>query len=467
MELLLYICLIGIAVLAVLLFVLHLGDNKKNAAMMAELKLMKQELSASTQNQVSSLSTVLSDSQKTFMELQNMRLQELNQSMSSRQDVLAANINTLIKQMDERMLKVNELNTANNEMVRRQLFETSSQLEEKVNVLTRQNEDKMEQMRTTLEQKITEMQADNGKRLEEMRVTVDEKLQDTLEKRISKSFQLVSERLEQVYKGLGEMQTLAAGVGDLKKVLGNVKTRGILGEIQLGAILKEILAPEQFEENVATKKGSKNVVEFAIKMPADNDRFVYLPIDSKFPSEPYVKLLDAYDTGDKEQINAAGKLLDTAIKQNAKDIRDKYIDAPNTTDFAIMFLPFEGLYAEVVRRGLIEVLQRDYKINIAGPTTMAALLNSLQMGFKTLAIQKRSSEVWDVLGAVKTEFEKVGDVLSNTQSKLDLAQKELDKLVGVRTRQIQKRLSSVTSLDESASAQMIENTMVFAEESEE
>lgn len=233
MELLLYICLIGIAVLAVLLFVLHLGDNKKNAAMMAELKLMKQELSASTQNQVSSLSTVLSDSQKTFMELQNMRLQELNQSMSSRQDVLAANINTLIKQMDERMLKVNELNTANNEMVRRQLFETSSQLEEKVNVLTRQNEEKMEQMRTTLEQKITEMQADNGKRLEEMRVTVDEKLQDTLEKRISKSFQLVSERLEQVYKGLGEMQTLAAGVGDLKKVLGNVKTRGILGEIQL------------------------------------------------------------------------------------------------------------------------------------------------------------------------------------------------------------------------------------------
>lgn len=448
MELLLYICLIGIAVLAVLLFVLHLGDNKKNAAMMAELKLMKQELSASTQNQVSSLSTVLSDSQKTFMELQNMRLQELNQSMSSRQDVLAANINTLIKQMDERMLKVNELNTANNEMVRRQLFETSSQLEEKVNVLTRQNEEKLEQMRTTLEQKITEMQADNGKRLEEMRVTVDEKLQDTLEKRISKSFQLVSERLE-------------------KKVLGNVKTRGILGEIQLGAILKEILAPEQFEENVATKKGSKNVVEFAIKMPADNDRFVYLPIDSKFPSEPYVKLLDAYDTGDKEQINAAGKLLDTAIKQNAKDIRDKYIDAPNTTDFAIMFLPFEGLYAEVVRRGLIEVLQRDYKINIAGPTTMAALLNSLQMGFKTLAIQKRSSEVWDVLGAVKTEFEKFGDVLSNTQSKLDLAQKELDKLVGVRTRQIQKRLSSVTSLDESASAQMIENTMAFAEESEE
>lgn len=466
MEILLYVCLFGIALLAVLLIVVHINDNKKNEAMMNELKMMKQELSMSTQSQVNSLSNVLSDSQKTFMELQNMRLQELNQSMSSRQDVLAGNINTLIKQMDERMLKVNELNTSNNELVRRQLFETSNQLEEKVNVLTKQNEEKMEQMRITLEQKITEMQADNGKRLEEMRNTVDEKLQDTLEKRISKSFQLVSERLEQVYKGLGEMQTLANGVGDLKKVLGNVKTRGILGEIQLGAILKEILAPEQFEENVATKKGSKNVVEFAIKMPADNDRFVYLPIDSKFPGDTYVKLLDAYDTGDKDKVAAAGKLLDTAIKQNAKDIHDKYIDAPNTTDFAIMFLPFEGLYAEVVRRGLIEILQRDYKINIAGPTTMAALLNSLQMGFKTLAIQKRSSEVWDVLGAVKTEFEKFGDVLTNTQSKLDLAQKELDKLVGVRTRQIQKRLSSVTSLDESASAKMIENTVLISDEEE-
>ncbi len=459
MELLI---LIGIGIVLVLLIVLLLRQNnhQEQERLIQELKTMKQEMTATTQSQIDSVTSVFSQSQKTVTDMQNIRLQELSQSLNTRQEELVNSINTLVRQMDERMLKISELNANNNELVRRQLMETSGQLEEKVNVLTKQNETRMEQMRSTLEVKIREMQEDNGKRLDQMRATVDEKLQDTLDQRISKSFQLVSERLEQVYKGLGEMQTLANGVGDLKKVLGNVKTRGILGEIQLGAILKEIMAPEQYEENVATKKGSKNVVEYAIKMPADNQRFVYLPIDSKFPSEPYVKLLDAYDSGDKDAVNAAGKLLDTAIKQNAKDIRDKYIDAPNTTDFAIMFLPFEGLYAEVVRRGLIEVLQRDYKINIAGPTTMAALLNSLQMGFKTLAIQKRSSEVWDVLGAVKTEFNKFGDVLANTQSKLDLAQKELDKLVGVRTRQIQKRLSSVTSLDEPTAVRLIENTML-------
>lgn len=281
------------------------------------------------------------------------------------------------------------------------------------------------------------------KKLEEMRKTVDERLQQSIEEKMNRSFSLVNERLEQVYKGLGEMQSLAVGVGDLKKVLSNVKTRGILGEIQLSAILSEILSPEQYEENVATKKGSKNVVEFAVKLPSDDDKFIYLPIDSKFPGDTYAALRDAIDEGDKIKIDLAAKALITRIKSEAKDIHDKYIDPPYTTEFAIMFLPFEGLYSEAVNRGLVEILQRDYKVNIAGPSTMAALLNSLQMGFKTLAVQKRSAEVWEILGAVKQEFDKFGDVLEATQQRLDQANKELDKLVGVRTRQIQRKLKDV------------------------
>ena len=280
-----------------------------------------------------------------------------------------------------------------------------------------------------------------------MRSLVDEKLQKTLDERVSQSFQLVSQRLEQVYKGLGEMQNLASGVGDLKKVLSNVKTRGILGEIQLGAILEEILAPEQYETNVVTKKGSQNPVEYAVKLPTEDGAGVYLPIDSKFPGDAYEALVQAYDTGDKAQVEEAAKVLRSRILSFAKDIHDKYIDPPGTTDFAVMFLPFEGLYAEVVNRGLVEELQNRYKINVAGPSTMAALLNSLQMGFRTFAIQKRSSEVWGVLGAVKTEFDKFGGVLEATQKRLEQANKELDKLVGVRTRQIQRKLSSVTRLD--------------------
>ncbi len=329
-------------------------------------------------------------------------------------------------------------------------------IQRSINEHALQNEQKLENIRTTVEQRFTKLQDENSKKLDEMRMTVDEKLQQTLEDRISKSFTMVSERLEQVYKGLGEMQSLAAGVGDLKKVLSNVKTRGILGEIQLGAILEEILSVEQYEKNVITKKGTQNYVEYAVKLPADHDRYVYLPIDSKFPGETYAKLVDAYESGDTTLINQCAKQLITVIKQEAKDIRDKYIEIPATTDFAIMFLPFEGLYAEVVKRGLVEVLQREYKVNIAGPTTMAALLNSLQMGFKTLAIQKRSGEVWDILGAVKSEFNKFGEVLEGTQLKMEQAQKELDRLVGVRTRQIQRKLKTVTELEPSKSMHILE-----------
>lgn len=318
-----------------------------------------------------------------------------------------------------------------------------NQLEERLKTFSLENEQKLENIRRSVESRLNYIQEDNNKNLEEMRKTVDERLQQSIEEKMNRSFSLVNERLEQVYKGLGEMQSLAVGVGDLKKVLSNVKTRGILGEIQLSAILSEILSPEQYEENVATKKGSKNVIEFAVKLPSDDDKFIYLPIDSKFPGDTYAALRDAIDEGDKIKIDLAAKALITRIKSEAKDIHDKYIDPPYTTEFAIMFLPFEGLYSEAVNRGLVEILQRDYKVNIAGPSTMAALLNSLQMGFKTLAVQKRSAEVWEILGAVKQEFDKFGDVLEATQQRLDQANKELDKLVGVRTRQIQRKLKDV------------------------
>lgn len=318
-----------------------------------------------------------------------------------------------------------------------------AQLEERLKTFSLTNEQQLDNIRHSVENRLNYIQEDNNKKLEEMRKTVDERLQQSIEEKMNRSFSLVNERLEQVYKGLGEMQSLAVGVGDLKKVLSNVKTRGILGEIQLSAILSEILSPEQYEENVATKKGSKNVVEFAVKLPSDDDKFIYLPIDSKFPGDTYAALRDAIDEGDKIKIDLAAKALITRIKSEAKDIHDKYIDPPYTTEFAIMFLPFEGLYSETVNRGLVEILQRDYKVNIAGPSTMAALLNSLQMGFKTLAVQKRSAEVWEILGAVKQEFDKFGDVLEATQQRLDQANKELDKLVGVRTRQIQRKLKDV------------------------
>ncbi len=319
-----------------------------------------------------------------------------------------------------------------------------------------QSEQKLDNMRRTLSENMDKMQQGNRAQLEEIRKTVDEKLQNTLEKKLNDSFQLVSQRLEQVYKGLGEMQSLAAGVGDLKKVLSNVKSRGVLGEIQLGAILEQILSPEQYAKNVATKKGSQNVVEYAVKLPGDDGVPVWLPIDAKFPADAYEQLLDAYDAADPAQVDAALKLLRDRIRGFARDIHTKYIAPPATTDFAIMFLPVEGLYAEVVRAGMVEQLQRDYKVNIAGPTTMGALLNSLQMGFRTLAIQKRSSEVWKVLSSVKTEFDTFGAVLEATQKRLEQAGSELDKLVGVRTRQIQNKLRSVQTLPESRESRLEE-----------
>ena len=380
-------------------------------------------------------------------EIVNAVRQEMNAQQSALRQELTAQTQSSVKNMGDMLLE-------NQRTAARHQSEQIESLEKRMQHFTLQNEQQMVNIRRTVdtqlsenremtEKKLDAIQKDNNRQLEEMRKTVDERLEKSLEDKMNKSFSLVSQRLEQVYKGLGEMQNLATGVGDLKKVLSNVKTRGILGEIQLGSILGEILSPEQYAENVATKKGSSNVVEFAVKLPAKDDGFIWLPIDSKFPGDTYAALREAIDDGDKARIDACTKALLTTIKNEAKDISSKYIDPPNTTEFAILFLPFEGLYSEVVNRGMVEVLQRDYKVNIAGPSTMAALLNSIQMGFKTLAVQKRSAEVWQVLGSVKKEFDTFAKVLENTQKKLDQANKDLDTLVGVRTRQIQRKLKDV------------------------
>lgn len=359
-----------------------------------EMYRSRQETIGMVQSSVKNMGDMLSQAQRESMEMQSRRLSELN----------------------------------------KQFARTSMDIEQR-----------LENIRISMEHKVSIMTEENNRQLTEMRNTVDEKLQKTLEERIGRSFRQVSESLQQVTRGLGEMQNLAAGVGDLKKVLSNVKTRGIVGEIQLGAILQQILSPEQYEENIAVKGGSERV-EYAVKFPGEGDRPVYLPIDSKFPGDAYLNLQDAYDTGDRQLIKMATDNLRNAVIKAAKDIRTKYIQPPQTTEFAILFLPFEGLYAEVLRLGVVESLQRDYRINIAGPTTMAAMLNSFQMGFKSIALQKRSGEVWDTLAKVRTEFEKFGSVLVKTQTRMEQAQKDLETLVGVRTRGIQRALKNVSVL---------------------
>jgi DNA recombination protein RmuC len=322
--------------------------------------------------------------------------------------------------------------------VKSELGKSLKSFEEKVDL-------NLERMRRTITEVLEKLREDNEKKLEEMRKTVDEKLHETLEMRLSNSFKVVSERLEQVHKGLGEMQSLANGVGDLKRALTNVKNRGIIGEVQLKRILEQILYPGQYVENVKTKPTSNDVVEFAVKLPGDDEKSqVWLPIDSKFPVEDYYRLLDSIEDGDVQKIQLATKQLENRVKQSAKDISSKYIEVPFTTDFAIMFVPFEGLYSEVLRiNGLFESIQRDYKVVITGPTTMAAFLNSLQMGFKTLSVEKSAHKVMNLLAVVKSEFIKFGDVLEKAQKKIKEAGDNIDNLVGVRTRKIQKALEDV------------------------
>ncbi len=330
-------------------------------------------------------------------------------------------------------------------------------------------EGKLKEIRDTVEGKLNSIREDNSRKLEEMRRTVEEKLQETVEKRFNESFKLISERLEEVHKGLGEMQSLASGVGDLKKVLTNVKTRGNLGEIQLGMILEQILSPEQYEQNAIVKEGSQERVEYVIKLPNRNDeeKSLLLPIDSKFPNEDYQRLIEAYERAtdlSPKELETIAKQFEASIKKNAKNIREKYIRPPLTTDFAIMFVPTEGLYAEILRRtGLFECLQREFKITVVGPTNLVAFLSSLQMGFKTLAIEKRSSEVWEILGAVKTEFGRFGTILEKTKKKLQEATNVIDR-AGVRSRAIERKLRAVQALPQEESVAVLGEAIETEEE---
>lgn len=351
---------------------------------------------------------------------------------------LAGSINAFSESLGGRMVEIAQLQQNQLDIFGGQLNGLGQALDQRV-----------ERLRETVEARLRTLQEDNSQKLEQMRATVDEKLHATLEHRLGESFQLVSDRLERVYQGLGEMQSLASGVGDLKKVLTNIKTRGTWGEVQLGALLDQVLTTDQYARNIATKEGSSDRVEFAIKLPGRSDAdgsSIWLPIDAKFPQEDFQRLVDAQEQASQTGVEEAGKMLEIRIKGEAKSIREKYIDPPHTTEFAIMFLPTEGLYAEVIRRtGLCEVLQREYRVTVAGPTTLTALLNSLQMGFRTLAIEKRSSEVWALLGAVKTEFGRFGEVLEKTKKKLEEASSTIES-ASVRSRQIEKKLRDVQQL---------------------
>ncbi len=348
--------------------------------------------------------------------------------------------------LQKRMSDIAALQKDQLEIFARRLQELTSSNEQKLGGLTEANEKKLAELRGAVEQQLRNLQQDNAQQLERMRQTVDEQLQGTLEKRLGESFKLVSERLEQVHKGLGEMQNLATDVGNLQRVLTNVKSRGGWGEIRLEALLQQVLAPDQYDQNVRVNPDKSENVEFAIKMPGSGEKPVWLPVDSKFPLADYQRLEEAQEHGDRESVKAAATQLANAVRKSAGDISSKYVAPPHTTDFGILFLPTEGLYAELIRQpGLVQELQQQYRCLIAGPTTFAALLNSLQMGFRTLAIQKRSSEVWEVLGKVKTEFGKFGEVLGKVQKKLTEASNHIEK-VSVRTRAIQRNLKEVEEL---------------------
>lgn len=378
-------------------------------------------------------------------ELKRGNQQAMLEVMNTANQSITGNIRVLGEQLGNNVGSINQT-----------MGQQLKTMENRLQHMDQMSEQKLEALREAMLRSMQDMRQENAKKLDEIRGTVDEKLQDTLQKKITESFQTVSQQLEQVYKGLGEMQHLAADVGGLKQVLSGVKTRGILGEIQLGAILEEILSPEQYETNVATIPESRERVEFAVKLPGSDGEKVYLPIDSKFPGDTYMHLQDAQESGDKLAVEEARKSLTVVLKKSAKDIRDKYVEPPYTTTFGILFLPFEGLYAEVVNQGLIEVLQRDYSINVAGPSTMAALLNSLQMGFRTLAIQKRSNEVWKVLGEVKTEFSKFEGAMEKMQTHLRQTSDDLENLIGTRTRAINRKLRSVQQLEDAGETELLE-----------
>ncbi len=426
------------------------GQAALRAELQSELRASRTEMSGTVQTTMERLGQTLREAQRETAELQARRIAELTASERAMMAELSAALDRRFEEQDKR---IEAMQIALNALLSERMDGLNTTVSRRLAEVERQFRDFREQSaaaqaetRRAMEERLTAMQSRNAEQLEQMRATVDEKLQKTLDERISQSFKAVNDRLGDVYKGLGEMQALASDVGDLKKVMAGVKTRGIFGEIRLGAIIEEIFTPEQYVENAVTRPGTANRVEYAIRLPGEGAEPILLPIDAKFPADAYHHLVDAYESADPERIKAATAELDARIKGCAKDIHDKYLEPPYTTTFGILFLPFEGLYAEVVRMGLVDVLQQKYRVSVAGPTTLAALLNSLQMGFRTLAIQKRSSEVWEVLGAVKTEFGNFEKVLEAAQKRIEQTGNELEKLIGTRTRKINSKLRSVAEL---------------------
>jgi DNA recombination protein RmuC len=451
------------------------------AQLQTDLQQHQQQISERSERELRA--QVQTTAQSTRQELTG-NFAQLQQTLAAQLTSVATLQNNKIDGFSQQLTKLNEVNAQQLESMRQAIMlqaqtgreEQASALKrfgdtlnQTLTTLTESNAQRMEEVRTTLESKIKDLQTDNGMRLEEMRKTVDEKLHATLEQRLGESFKLVSDRLEKVHQGLGEMQQLAIGVGDLKRVLTNVKTRGTWGEVQLEMLLEQILTPEQYAKNVETVPGTGERVEFAIKLPGTDNGLtpVWMPIDAKFPKEQYERLAEAADRADAEGVAVAGRELERAVRLEAKKIAEKYLSPPLTTDFAILFLPTEGLYAEVIRRpGLSDELQRVNRVSIAGPSTLSALLNSLQMGFRTLALEKRTSEVWQVLGAVKTEFGKFGDVLAATKATLERAAKNIE-MAETRSRQMARKLKSVEALPSEAAQRLLGAEPLDASEEKE
>lgn len=472
---LLLIILVALAVLVLMLQLVTLLRRRDDPSLAAKLDALKEDSAR--------VERILREEQRAGRE-------ELQQGFDRFRSLLGEQLDGMSKQQAERidgfgqrLALLTERTDAGLQALARQLTEDArksreettlalgrfgEQQQQRLAALGAEHEKRMGEVRATLEAKLGAMQQDNAAKLEQMRATVDERLHATLETRLGESFKLVSERLEAVQRGLGEMQNLATGVGDLKRVLTNVKKRGIFGEVQLGALLEDMLTAEQYHSNVITVPGSNERVEFAIRMPGQEEgEQVYLPIDAKFPVEDYQRLLDAQESADAEAAHAAGRALEVRVREEAKRIHGKYVAPPHTTDFAVLYLPTEGLYAEVIRRpGLFETLQREHRVTVAGPTTLSALLNSLQMGFRTLAIAKRSSEVWKILGAVKSEFGKFGLVLDKTRKQLDAARNSIDS-AGVRTRAIERKLRDVESLSGEASSLLLDDVPALDDDTDE
>ncbi|WJF89510.1 DNA recombination protein RmuC [Paraburkholderia bonniea] len=464
---------VALLALGVLFAVLALWRGARHTQSEARLGELGEQLGATAEAQARAGERLERELRHEITETARLSRTELSGSVAQFQQTLAAQFGSMssvqankIDSFGQQLVRLTESNAQQLEAVRQSLQQQAQQARDEQgatlkrfgDTLTLQfvqlgeaNDRRFAEVRATIEQRLKDIEANNSSKLEEMRRTVDEKLHATLEQRLGESFKQVSERLEQVHRGLGEMQTLAAGVGDLKKVLSNVKTRGTWGEVQLEALLEQVLTVEQYAKNVATVPKSNERVEFAIKLPGRHEQDgvaqpVWLPIDAKFPREDYERLIDAQERADPAAVEEASRALETRIRAEARTIAEKYIAPPHTTDFALLFLPTEGLYAEILRRpGLTDMLQRDYRVTIAGPTTLTALLNSLQMGFRTLAIEQRSSEVWQVLGAVKTEFGKFGDVLARTRSQLETVTRSIEQ-AEVRTRVMNRKLRDVEAL---------------------